>query len=156
MTDAILDETWSWLLDAAPPLEAHVAVADGKGSEILERLAEQNCQNDSNHKPRDPSRVHNAFSIGMTPLRTHFLPWRKIFRGIVDSRWFTSRATSIWIASTRVSMPDDLRSPIKHHLVLHRIHPEQGVRRLYSLMIERDLFGTVRLVQNWGRIGTNG
>ncbi len=53
-------------------------------------------------------------------------------------------------------MPDDLRSPVKHHLVLHRIDPEQGVRRFYSLMIERDLFGTVRLVRNWGRIGTNG
>jgi predicted DNA-binding WGR domain protein len=53
-------------------------------------------------------------------------------------------------------MPDDLRSPIKHHLVLHRIDSEQGIRRFYSLMIERDLFGTVRLVRNWGRIGTNG
>jgi predicted DNA-binding WGR domain protein len=53
-------------------------------------------------------------------------------------------------------VPDDLRSPIKHHLVLHRIDPEQGIRRFYSLMIERDLFGTVRLVRNWGRIGTNG
>lgn len=53
-------------------------------------------------------------------------------------------------------MPDELRSPVKHHLVLHRIEPEQGVRRFYSLMIERDLFGTVRLVRNWGRIGTNG
>ena len=53
-------------------------------------------------------------------------------------------------------MPDDLRSPIKHHLVLHRIDPEQGIRRFYSLMIERDLFGTIRLVRNWGRIGTNG
>jgi predicted DNA-binding WGR domain protein len=53
-------------------------------------------------------------------------------------------------------MPDDLRSPIKHHLVLHRIDPEQGIRRFYSLMVERDLFGTVRLVRNWGRIGTNG
>jgi predicted DNA-binding WGR domain protein len=28
--------------------------------------------------------------------------------------------------------------------------------RFYSLMIERDLFGTVRLVRNWGRIGTKG
>jgi predicted DNA-binding WGR domain protein len=27
--------------------------------------------------------------------------------------------------------------------------------RFYSLMIERDLFGTVRLVRNWGRFGTN-
>jgi predicted DNA-binding WGR domain protein len=53
-------------------------------------------------------------------------------------------------------MPDDLRSPIKHHLVLHRIDPGQSVRRFYSFMIERDLFGTVRLVRNWGRIGTNG
>jgi predicted DNA-binding WGR domain protein len=53
-------------------------------------------------------------------------------------------------------MPDELRSPIKHHLVLHRIDPEQGIRRFYSIMIERDLFGTVRLVRNWGRIGTTG
>jgi predicted DNA-binding WGR domain protein len=53
-------------------------------------------------------------------------------------------------------MPDELRSSIRHHLVLHRIDPEQGIRRFYSLMIERDLFGTVRLVRNWGRIGTKG
>ena len=53
-------------------------------------------------------------------------------------------------------MPDELRSPIKHHLVLHRIDPEPGIRRFYSLMIERDLFGTIRLVRNWGRIGTKG
>jgi predicted DNA-binding WGR domain protein len=53
-------------------------------------------------------------------------------------------------------MPDELRSPIKHHLVLHRIDREQGIRRFYSLMIERDRFGTVRLVRNWGRIGSNG
>jgi hypothetical protein len=41
-------------------------------------------------------------------------------------------------------MPDELRSPIKHHLVLHRIDPEQGVARFYSLMIECDLFGTIQ------------
>ena len=29
-------------------------------------------------------------------------------------------------------------------------------RRFYSVMIERDLFGTVRLVRHWGRIGTIG
>ncbi len=28
--------------------------------------------------------------------------------------------------------------------------------RFYSLMIERDLFGWVVSVRNWGRIGTNG
>jgi predicted DNA-binding WGR domain protein len=55
----------------------------------------------------------------------------------------------------RFTVPD-ARSPVQHHLVLHRIEPEQGVARFYSLMIERDLFGTIRLVRNWGRIGTNG
>ena len=30
-------------------------------------------------------------------------------------------------------MPDDLRSPIKHHLVLHRIDPEDGIARFDSL-----------------------
>jgi predicted DNA-binding WGR domain protein len=53
-------------------------------------------------------------------------------------------------------MMDEERSPIRHYLVLHRINPEQRVARFYSLMIERDLFGTIRLVRNWGRIGTNG
>ena len=28
--------------------------------------------------------------------------------------------------------------------------------RLYSLMIDQDLFDIMRLVRNWGRIGTNG
>jgi hypothetical protein len=39
-------------------------------------------------------------------------------------------------------MPDE-RSPIQHHLVLHRIDPEQGIGRFDSLMLERDLFGTM-------------
>jgi hypothetical protein len=43
-------------------------------------------------------------------------------------------------------MPD-ARSPIQHHLVLRCRDPEQGIARFYSLMIERDLFGTVRLVR---------
>src|SRR3712207_2837791 len=37
--------------------------------------------------------------------------------------------------------------------MLRRIDPELGMARFYSLMIERDLFGTVRLVRHWGRIG---
>jgi predicted DNA-binding WGR domain protein len=53
-------------------------------------------------------------------------------------------------------MKDDARSPVQHHLVLHRRDPEQRVARFYSLMIERDLFGRVVLVRNWGRIGTHG
>jgi predicted DNA-binding WGR domain protein len=50
----------------------------------------------------------------------------------------------------------DKRSPVQHALVLHQIDPNRGVARFYSLMVERDLFGTVRLVRNWGRIGTSG
>jgi predicted DNA-binding WGR domain protein len=51
---------------------------------------------------------------------------------------------------------DDERSPVQFHLVLHRIEPGQGIRRFFSLMIERGLFGTVRLARHWGRIGTTG
>jgi predicted DNA-binding WGR domain protein len=51
---------------------------------------------------------------------------------------------------------DDERSPIQHTLVLHRIDPDRHVARFYSLMIERDLFGTITLVRNWGRVGTAG
>ena len=47
-------------------------------------------------------------------------------------------------------------SPICRAVVLRRIDPELRMARFYSVMIERDLFGTVRLVRNWGRIGTRG
>jgi predicted DNA-binding WGR domain protein len=40
--------------------------------------------------------------------------------------------------------------------VLHRRDPEQGRARFFSLMIERDLFGTIRLVRNWGPVGSKG
>ena len=49
----------------------------------------------------------------------------------------------------------DEQSPVQHALVLHRTDPDRRVARFYALMIERDLFGTVVLVRNWGRIGTN-
>ena len=49
-------------------------------------------------------------------------------------------------------MPDPL-SPIQRTVMLRRIDPELGMARFYSLMIERDLFGTVRLVRHWNRIG---
>ena len=52
-------------------------------------------------------------------------------------------------------MPD-ARSPIRHHLVLYRRDLEQGRARFFSLMIERDLFGTIRLVRNWGAVGSKG
>jgi predicted DNA-binding WGR domain protein len=49
-------------------------------------------------------------------------------------------------------MPDEL-SPIRHALVLRRVDPDRRIARFYSLLVERDLFGTV---PTWGRIGTNG
>ena len=52
-------------------------------------------------------------------------------------------------------MPD-IRSPIRHHVVLYRRDPEEGRARCYSLMIERDLFGTIRLVHHWGPVGSRG
>lgn len=36
------------------------------------------------------------------------------------------------------------------------IKPEYGASRFYSLVVKRDLFGTVRLVRNWGQIDTIG
>ncbi|WP_246812509.1 WGR domain-containing protein [Microvirga sp.] len=41
-------------------------------------------------------------------------------------------------------------------MVLYRREPEQGRARFFSLMIERDLFGTIRLVRNWGYVGSKG
>ena len=52
-------------------------------------------------------------------------------------------------------MPDE-RSPIRRALVLRRVDPDRGVTRFHSLLSVRDLFGTIQLVRNWGRIGTNG
>ena len=49
-------------------------------------------------------------------------------------------------------MPHHL-SRLQRTVMLRRIDPEHGMARYYSLMIERDLFGTVRLVRHWGRIG---
>jgi predicted DNA-binding WGR domain protein len=48
------------------------------------------------------------------------------------------------------------RSPVCRSVILRRVDPELRMARFYSLMVERDLFGTVRLVRNWGRIGTLG
>ena len=52
-------------------------------------------------------------------------------------------------------MPDK-RSPVRRAVILRRIDPELRIAQFYSLMIERDLFGEVRLVRAWGRIGTQG
>jgi predicted DNA-binding WGR domain protein len=47
-------------------------------------------------------------------------------------------------------------STIQRTLVLRRVDPEHGMARFYMLNVERDLFGTIRLVRTWGRIGTRG
>jgi predicted DNA-binding WGR domain protein len=49
-------------------------------------------------------------------------------------------------------MPDPV-SMIQHTLMLRRVEPDAGMARFYALMIERDLFGSVRIVRQWGRIG---
>ena len=41
-------------------------------------------------------------------------------------------------------------------MFLRGVDPELGIARFYALEIERDLFGTVRLVRAWGRIGASG
>ena len=51
---------------------------------------------------------------------------------------------------------DEERSSIRHTLVLSRVEPERNMARFYALMIERDLFGHVVLVRQWGRVGTRG
>jgi hypothetical protein len=40
--------------------------------------------------------------------------------------------------------------PFQHDVVLYRRDPLQGRARFYSLMIERDLFGMIRLVRKRG------
>jgi predicted DNA-binding WGR domain protein len=46
--------------------------------------------------------------------------------------------------------------PIQYDVLLRRVEPEQKVARFYALMIERDLFGRIVLVRQWGQVGTRG
>jgi predicted DNA-binding WGR domain protein len=39
---------------------------------------------------------------------------------------------------------------------LRRLEPGRNVARFYALAVERDLFGRVVVVRQWGRIGTAG
>lgn len=39
---------------------------------------------------------------------------------------------------------------------LHRIVPDNNVRRFYRMSVARDLFGHATLTREWGRIGTRG
>lgn len=41
-------------------------------------------------------------------------------------------------------------------IILQGIEPDRHMARFYSLTTERDLFGPVVLVRNWGRMGTRG
>lgn len=51
---------------------------------------------------------------------------------------------------------DPERSPVRGYLMLRRVDPKRGMARYYALLIERDLFGRILLVRQWGRIGTRG
>jgi predicted DNA-binding WGR domain protein len=50
----------------------------------------------------------------------------------------------------------DPASTIQHTIVLRRVDSDHRMARFYMLAIERDLFGTVRFVRCWGRVGTRG
>jgi predicted DNA-binding WGR domain protein len=39
---------------------------------------------------------------------------------------------------------------------LRRVDPSRNMRRFYRLDVQADLFGGVRLVRQWGRIGAEG
>jgi predicted DNA-binding WGR domain protein len=41
-------------------------------------------------------------------------------------------------------------------IVLRRIEPLRNIRRFYALSLQPDLFGTVSLVKEWGRVGQPG
>lgn len=41
-------------------------------------------------------------------------------------------------------------------MTLHRINPEKNMRRYYRMGVQPDLFGTLCLVFEWGRIGRSG
>jgi predicted DNA-binding WGR domain protein len=51
---------------------------------------------------------------------------------------------------------DALEPPVRDALLLCPNDPEQGMARFYSLIIERDLSDTVRMVRAQGRIDTSG
>lgn len=58
------------------------------------------------------------------------LDW--IYRGRHDARRPRGLAKRLQEVG-QTTEPDDLRSPIKHHLVLHKRDPEDGIARVYSL-----------------------
>jgi predicted DNA-binding WGR domain protein len=71
-----------------------------------------------------------------------------------------SRACSRASASeTRLALPKPMsgRRPCATMRNVQRLAPEaSNMARFYSMAIERDLFGRVLLVRQWGRIGTYG
>lgn len=53
------------------------------------------------------------------------------------------------------SQPEQLALPLKP-VRLQRIEPAKNMARFYGMDVERDLFGRVVLVRQWGRFGTAG
>jgi predicted DNA-binding WGR domain protein len=51
---------------------------------------------------------------------------------------------------------DDWEVDAMNALHLRRADPARNMRRFYRLDIQRDLFGRVLLMKQWGRVGTHG
>jgi predicted DNA-binding WGR domain protein len=47
-------------------------------------------------------------------------------------------------------------SPVQHTIILRRVDPESNAAQFYMLTLERDLFGSVVVTRQWGRVGTAG
>lgn len=45
---------------------------------------------------------------------------------------------------------------IGHEIYLERREPASNMARFYALSVEVDLFGEIRAMRRWGRIGTRG
>jgi predicted DNA-binding WGR domain protein len=41
-------------------------------------------------------------------------------------------------------------------VTLRRIDPAQNMARFYAMEVQRDLFGAIMLMKQWGRLGTGG
>jgi predicted DNA-binding WGR domain protein len=65
------------------------------------------------------------------------------------------KAEQVEIFSSVVWPPSPYHAPFQT-LGAPQDRPDRGLARFYSLLVERDLFSTIRLVRNWGRIGTKG
>ncbi len=58
--------------------------------------------------------------------------------------------------AVQLSLIDWIEAEWPRPVYLRRINPAQNMRRFYALAIERDLFGKLCLITEYGRIGRSG